>query len=491
LVLFCGLLLGPRAALVAGALYALSFAAVGWAVASGTISLLPGQALDPLQWENWVRTGLMATTATVMTGVGVAHVVRTIEGALAAKVAVLEQLRQEHLQRTEAEAALGRAQEVLERAGKLEAVGLLAGGVAHDFNNTLAVILGWAELVQSDPRDSAQVQAGAAAILRAAREGGELTRRLLSLSRRDIGAPRVVDLRAFLEGQLPALRRVLPDDVLVEVRYADAPHVFVDESQLQQALLNLVINARDAMERGGRIDLGVGSVELDAATAASYGLRPGRYTQLRVRDTGKGMDAATRARLFEPFFTTKPPGRGTGLGLFSVYGVVRSALGHVTVESEPGQGTEFTLLLPGTEAALEAASGPAPWACNTLGGGTVLVAEDDAQVRRIMTETLRRAGAQVLEAEDVRAAITRSREHPGAIDLLCADGIMPGLPTRALLDEIRSTRPNCSILICSGHVNEELLRRDLTTGAYEFLHKPFSAADLVARARRAMEMKPA
>ena len=374
-------------------------------------------------------------------------------------------------------------QEQLIRSQRMESVGRLAGGVAHDFNNLLTAILGYLELAKQEMGRDDQARADLEEVERAARRAGELTGQLLVFARRQVVDPRVVDLNDLVEGVEKLMRRLLGDQVELVTRLApQAGAVRVDPGQFEQVLVNLAVNARDAMPEGGRLTVETETLRLDGVQAQPLEVTAGAFARLRVTDTGVGMDPETVARAFEPFFTTKQPGKGTGLGLATCYGIVRQAGGHIGVTSTPGRGTRFEILLPRVADRAErpspAAATPAP-----RGGETVLVAEDEPQVRDLAVRTLREHGYEVLVASDGEEAARVASSHSRPVDLLVTDLRMPRVSGRELALRLQETRPALRVLYISGFTDE-------TGGMPEgldFLPKPFTPTTLARRVRDALD----
>jgi nitrogen-specific signal transduction histidine kinase/CheY-like chemotaxis protein len=388
-------------------------------------------------------------------------------------------------ERARTEAALAKTEEALRRAQKLEAVGRLAAGVGHDFNNTLQVMLSWTAILKEEREENTLVE-GLDAIERAALQGSELTQRLLEFGRRDVRASTRCSPVELVQQSVQSLRRLLPEDIEIKLELErNAPHIDVDPAQLAHVLLNLGVNARDAMPTGGVLRLVVASLpagelpEMPASElpAAVPEAAP-RYVRISMRDSGVGMSAETLSHLFEPFYTTKGE-RGTGLGLATSYGMVQRNGGTIRAESAEGQGSTFHLYFP----ARESASEPQRSAPVTRRDrrGVVMIAEDDSSVRRSMARVLSEAGYRVLESADAPSAMALLDERGDEVDLLCTDGIMPGGGTRQLIDRYLACRPGGQVIVCSGYVQEELLRRDLDAGAFAYLPKPFLSSDLVER----------
>lgn len=383
------------------------------------------------------------------------------------------------------EFSLRQSEEQLRQAQKMEAIGRLAGGVAHDFNNLLTAIGGYSSLALldfpvDDPRREYLEE-----IQRAGERGAYLTKQLLASGRKQVLSPRLIDINALLDGLASLLRRVIGEDVELEWTRGSAPAVvFADPGQIEQIMMNLAVNARDAMPQGGTLTLSSTHVELHAGDSRGAA---GPHISLRVTDTGHGMDEATMQRMFEPFFTTKDPGQGTGLGLSTVYGIVQQLSGSIRARSVLGVGTEFEIYLPERERGLPSAR-PESVAPAVRGGDeTVLLVEDEAQVRRLVHEVLQARGYQVLAATDAREAIALEEKYPARIDLLITDLIMPGMSGRELAQHVTATRPEAKVLFISGYTDDALLRHGVTVPGTSFLQKPFALEDLLLRVRALLD----
>jgi PAS domain S-box-containing protein len=392
-------------------------------------------------------------------------------------------------ERARAEDALRRTQEQFLQAQKMEAVGRLAGGVAHDFNNLLTVILSCAQslgesLPPGDPR-----RGEAEDITRAGRGAADLTRQLLAFSRRQPIAPKVLRLGDLVAGTEKMLRRLIGEDIALALAGAAAPwRVRVDPGQMEQVLLNLAVNARDAMPSGGRLAIEVSRRQLAGSLVDGGATVPaGRWVVLEVADTGTGMDEDVRRHAFEPFFSTKPQGKGTGLGLATVYGIVRRASGHIALDSAPGNGTTFRIYLPeAEEEAARARTTPAPLRAVPAGspGATVLVVEDDGPLRAIMARALTGAGYRVLAAASGQEAIELAASHLDPIDLLLTDVVMPGINGRQLAEKLAAAHPSTPVLYLSGYTDEILGPQGVLAPGVDLLHKPFTTAELLAAVGR-------
>ncbi|HEX5385924.1 MAG TPA: response regulator [Gemmatimonadales bacterium] len=391
-----------------------------------------------------------------------------------------------------AEAAVRRAEQHLQHAQRIESVGALAGGVAHEVNNMMTVILGFSEFLLQQPGLGADRLAEVREIAKAAQHATAVTQQLLAFSRRSFYQPRPVDLDAAVHSLEPVIRRLLGEARRLVITSRDQPWVVADPGQLEQVIVNLALNARDAMPAGGELAIDTAETELPSAAAAADGgeIPPGHYAALTVRDSGTGMDAATRARMFEPFFTTKPFGQGTGLGLAAVYGIITQNQGHIGLTSAPGQGSAFTLYLPAVPrpATTEARPGRARSVDAPRPGGTILVAEDDAAVRAIIARSLAQRGFQVLEACDGGDAL-EVVERLGPPDLVLTDLMMPRIGGAELARGLRQRWPALPILFMSGYSAEQL-REDRPAG-FEgaVLQKPFTPEALIRQIDAALAHK--
>ncbi|MBA3852762.1 MAG: hypothetical protein C0503_00015 [Gemmatimonas sp.] len=390
--------------------------------------------------------------------------------------------------RLKADADREELQLMLNRAQKMESVGRLAGGVAHDFNNLLTVINATAELSLSEAEEGSALHHDLQEIRASGERAAALTRQLLAFSRQQVLKREVLSLNDVVSGFLTLLSRVLGEDIHVEVRLGrDVPHILADKNQLEQVLMNLCVNARDAMPRGGTLTIGCGIAQIDDEHAARReGMTAGPYATLSVTDTGIGMDKATQAKIFEPFFTTKETGRGTGLGLSTVYGIVKQTGGSIYVYSEVGKGTTFRIYLPITdEAAPEHPSGKT--AAPTTGQETILVVEDEESIRMVARRVLQRAGYSVLEAESGVAALELLKQHDGPLDLVMTDLVMPGMGGIELAAELRKSRPALKLLFTSGYSAEAVSDQFMHEGDWNFISKPYGLKELAAEVRRVLD----
>jgi PAS domain S-box-containing protein len=400
--------------------------------------------------------------------------------------------------RKEAEATHNRLEAQLRQAQKMEAVGRLAGGIAHDFNNLLCIISGYSEMALAQVPSDGPLYGFLSEIHKAGNRAATLTRQLLAFSRRSLLALKVLDVNALIRDAGAMLRRLIGEDIeLVTTFDPSLPPVKTDPNQLEQVLMNLVVNARDAMPQGGRLEVSTTRVTPDAmimrdadggyADGDLPEAKPGSYVLLTVRDTGCGMDEPTQARIFEPFFTTKELGKGTGLGLAVVYGIVKQSGGYIDVQSALGQGTTFRIYLPAVVAdRIDPVSLP-PVGETPVGTETVLLAEDEEGVRALVLQVLRRSGYTVLEARDGEEALTLGKEHPGPIHLLLTDVVMPRLGGGRLASRLTRLRPETRVLFMSGFADSTLVRHEVVSGDVDCLLKPFSAEILARKVRETLD----
>jgi two-component system, cell cycle sensor histidine kinase and response regulator CckA len=376
----------------------------------------------------------------------------------------------------------------LNQAQKMDAIGMLAGGVAHDFNNLLTIINGYSEMLAADQSLPEGVRQKIATIQRAGETAADLTRQLLLFGRRQPGHPAQLNLKLFLNGLISFYQRILPENIRLEVETGSREATIIaDKSQFEQVVMNLVVNARDAMPLGGVLRIEIARAQLRPAGAVhDVEAAPDPYIVLRISDTGTGMDEEVQRRLFEPFFTTKAPGKGTGLGLPTVYGIVRQARGWIHVTSAPGQGSTFDVYLPDAgaqpleDAATESTAAP------KAGAGTILLIEDYPELRHFVTSVLASIGYDVLPASTGEEAVEIARQHPGGLDLILSDVMLPGISGPEAVGIIRGLFPDVRVLFVSGYVPDSLAEPQLNLAGSQFIAKPFSADDLAAAIRDAL-----
>ncbi len=371
---------------------------------------------------------------------------------------------------------------------KMEAIGKLAGGVAHDFNNMLTAILGYASMIQEDAPPKSAISDQASQIRRAAENAASLTQKLLAFSRKQVLQADPVDFRSMLGNLLPLVRKAVGEDITVSTQMGeDLWPIFADPAQVEQSILNLAINAREAMPKGGTLQISARNAPRPRGERRyDADVKPGDYVQITVTDTGVGMDEATRTRMFDPFFTTKAPGKGTGLGLSTVYGFVRQCGGYISVLSTPGQGTSIELLLP---RASTAAVLPTPTQVEPAVNGataTILVAEDEDGVRQLAVQSLERRGYRVLAAASGEEALKAAGAYDGTIHLLISDVVMPGMKGPELADRLRAMRPGIRVLLMSGYAADVVTPNDLKEAP--LLSKPFAPATLIKLVRHILDV---
>jgi signal transduction histidine kinase/ActR/RegA family two-component response regulator len=418
--------------------------------------------------------------------------VRERTAALEVATRAEEEMRHELAERKRAEAALEETSYQLRQSQKMEAIGQLAGGVAHDFNNILTVILSCASLAREDLSTESHVREDLDEIYKAGQRAASLTHRLLAFSRQQVMTPSVIDVGEVARGMQMMLTRLVGSNMELELFVSKDLHpVFADAGQLEQVLLNLVVNARDAMQAGGKITVEATNVQLQGEYTSSHAqVQDGDYVMLAVSDTGMGMDKETQARIFEPFFTTKEKGKGTGLGLSTVYGIVKQSGGHIWVYSEPGEGTTFKVYLPvcvdaprvRTKVALPR---PRGWG----GTETILLVEDDEQVRAVVRGILRRNGYQVIETRAPSEAIAAFNQHP-TVDLLLTDVIMPEMAGTELARRLRAIRTELKLVCMSGYTGEATVRHGYLEPDVPFVQKPLTPEALLHTIRQALDIDP-
>lgn len=392
--------------------------------------------------------------------------------------------------RKQAEDALHRSEEQLRQALKMEAVGKLAGGVAHDFNNLLTVINGYSDICLRRLASDNPLYRSIEEINKAGGRAASLTRQLLAFSRKQILQPKVVDLNSVVVEMNKMLHRLIGEDIdLMMGLAADLGKVKADPNQIEQVLLNLAVNARDAMPLGGKLTIETTNVHLGEEYARSHVPIPaGKYVMLAMSDSGHGMDAQTPARIFEPFFTTKEVGKGTGLGLATVYGIVKQSEGYIWVYSELGHGTTFKIYLPSVEDTAERGKGTSERLELFKGAETVLLVEDEELVRNLTAEILRESGYHVLEAKDGSAALMLAKQHDGEIQLMLTDVVMPQMSGRELAEQLATIRKDMRVLFMSGYTDDAIVLHGVLDEGTPFIGKPFSPNALARKVREVLDL---
>ncbi|GAB4442301.1 MAG: hypothetical protein Fur0044_38720 [Anaerolineae bacterium] len=413
--------------------------------------------------------------------------IKNADGVITHFLAVKEDITE----RKRAEETRAKLEDQLRHAQKMESIGRLAGGVAHDFNNMLTVIQGYCALMQDQIPAGDPLLADLNQIRRASERASTLTRQLLAFSRQQVLAPTVLDLNELVANLQKMLGRLIGEDItLSTVLQPGLWSIIADPGQMEQVIMNLVVNARDAMPTGGQIILETDNVYVDASYAQTHLEVPiGPCVLLVITDTGHGMDKPTLARIFEPFFTTKEQGKGTGLGLATVYGIVKQSGGHITVYSEPGQGTTFKIYLPATESPATPLTPPPTQPSTRTGTETILLVEDDEMVRHLVQRELQAEGYTVIEANAGDKALALVKQHEGEIDLLLTDVVMPQMSGRELAQQLKEFYPQLKVLFISGYTSDSVVRRGLLTAEIEFLPKPFSLGKLASKIREVLERR--
>ena len=374
------------------------------------------------------------------------------------------------------------------QAQKMEGIGQLAGGIAHDFNNLLSIILGYAELIDEDLPEESPIRVRIRTMMDAANNASDLTRQLLSFARRQLSDPKIISPNQHIENMTQMLRPLIGEDIHLQAHLdAEVGHVCIDPHQMEQLLVNLVVNARDAMPQGGTLSLRTTQeVIAENRRHPQFVLPPGAYVRLSVSDTGIGMTEEVRDRVFEPFFTTKGVGGGTGLGLASVYGIIKQHQGFIFVESAPGEGSAFHIYLPQKEGQVSAVAAVERPSAFSLAGKTILVVEDEPLLRELATLTLRKYGCNVLEAGDGVEALQVVATYPEEIHLLLTDAIMPRMGGKELAERLKPLRPTMRILLASGYAEDRFLQDQSLPPDTAFLRKPFTQRDLLSSVQAAL-----
>jgi signal transduction histidine kinase/ActR/RegA family two-component response regulator len=401
----------------------------------------------------------------------------------------IRELEDSENKRREAEEALQKSEEQIRQWQRVEAIGRLAGGVAHDFNNLLMTILGCSELLlrDFDPEDRRREEVEE--IRRAAQRATSLTHQLLAFGRRQVLQPRVLDLNEIVENMNRMLRRMIGEDIQFQTILTPGLWpVKVDPGQIEQVIMNLVVNARDAMPQGGRLTLETANKDLDEEYARRHiSVKPGAFVMMAVTDTGCGMDAKTQSHLFEPFFTTKEKGKGTGLGLSTVYGIIKQSGGNIWAYSEVGKGSTFKVYLPRAQKMVKKCKPKEVAPAIAKGTETILLVEDEEAVRTMISRVLQGSGYMVLEACQGKEAIEVCQKHPGPIHLMVTDVIMPQMSGRELAERLSSIRPKMKVLFMSGYPDNAIVHHGVLDPGTAFLQKPFTLTALENKVREALE----
>jgi CheY-like chemotaxis protein len=380
----------------------------------------------------------------------------------------------------------------LRQSQKLEAIGQLAGGVAHDFNNLLTAINGYSSLALQRLDDNHPIRSYLEEVKKAGDRAANLTRQLLAFGRKQMLQPLALNLNDVVADMSKMLRRLIGEDIQFTAKFdPELMRIKADPGQIEQVLVNLVVNARDAMPQGGQLTIETANIEVDREYAGKhFGAPPGSYVMLAVSDTGVGMDEDTKARIFEPFFTTKEKGKGTGLGLSTVYGIIKQSGGNIWVYSEPGRGSSFKVYLQQFEAATGATEKATVEPVAQGGSETILLVEDEDVVRGLARKILEQSGYRVLDARNGTEAIRISREHAEAIQLLLTDVVMPEISGKEIAERLTVLRPTIRVLYMSGYTDEAIVHHGVIDANVEFIQKPFTPMALVRKVRAVLDLKP-
>jgi two-component system, cell cycle sensor histidine kinase and response regulator CckA len=416
------------------------------------------------------------------------HTVMPLEDDLGTRMGWVSVVR-DITERKRAEAQMAALQEQFRQSQKIEAVGRLAGGIAHDFNNLLTVIQGYCQISLSELREQDPLKPNLLEIEKASRRAASLTRQLLAFSRRQIMEMRVVDLNTILLDLDKMLRRILGEDIELVTRFAeDLERAKVDPGQIEQVILNLAVNARDAMPRGGKLIMETANEEGEAdGVWADPEMRKGRYAVLSISDTGCGMAQEVKEQIFEPFFTTKDKGKGTGLGLSTVYGIVKQSGGEILVQSELGKGTTFKIYLPRAEEASNASLRRDEAGFLPGGRETILLAEDEPSIRDLAVRVLQRQGYTVLEAANGKEALSVADAVKGKIHLLLTDVVMPEMGGKELAEKLKGLRPEMKVLFATGYTSNAIVHHGILDPSTALLQKPFSIGALTRKVRDVLD----
>jgi CheY-like chemotaxis protein len=370
----------------------------------------------------------------------------------------------------------------------MEALGVLAGSVAHDFNNLLNVINGYSDLILEDLDPDNPIAADLQRIKSVGKQAASLTSQLLAFGRKQLIQPELINLNEVIEDMGLMLHRLIGENIkMTTAAQPDLWLISADPGQIHQIVMNLAINARDAMPQGGHFTIETANVDLDKDFGEHLATPPGSYVRLLISDTGTGMDEATRARLFEPFFTTKEKGKGTGLGLSTVYGIVKQNKGFISVSSEQGKGTAFKIYFPCIEGELLKTSPESHLKQDKIGHETILIAEDDAGLRMLAGRMLRNSGFTVIEAADGDEALNLAKKYEGEIHLIFTDAIMPGMGTRELVEQMKVIHPAIKSLYTSGYTDAVIVQQGVLDKNVAFLQKPYDAASLMKNIRKVLD----
>lgn len=479
ILLFAGLIFGVRGILVTLLINLIGLAIVGYAMTTGLVPPIPESFWNPVLPNVWIRSGVTLALFGSSSAIAVAIIVNQLEQET---IKLRQSLAREQDQRLALEAVERdylQAQNDLADAQRVEALGKMASGVAHDFNNSLTIIMGSAEIAQLDPSNTAQVDKSLKSIVRASTNAAELTRSLLSFGRKDPTRKVIVEVKSFIAALAESLSRLLPEDIELRISDAESANILVDKTGLEQALFNLVANSKDAIVGAGQISIGSKCLTLDNNQGE---LTPGKYVVISVSDDGAGIQQDMKSRVFEPYFSTKKISNGKGMGLALLQSLIMDTEGHIQLESEYGHGTTISLFIPIAQPEEKVAALPSVNELMQVDTKelSILLVEDNAEVLATTADTLSNTGFKIFQCADGNAALTAIAEEGSKFDLLCVDGVIPGASSAQVIESFKNKHPNSPIIVCSGYIEEELIVRGIKTGGLGYVRKPYRSQELIS-----------
>ena len=477
-LILSGILFGQRGIFVCLGISLLSFSLAGYSVVNGLVPPLSETLFDARLASTWFRAGIILAVFGGAAAMSVSYALSLLEQETARLEASLSREKNQRIALEQIEQEKEAARKAMEEAQRVEAIGRLASGVAHDFNNSLTVITGATELADMDSDLPERTKKALATIKKAAFKSADLTRSLMVLGRKDPARLEVIRTDYLIFKLKNSLERLLPEDITISINAPKSRPILIDRNQTERAIINLVINAKDALENGGNISITCDAVEIDESHPS---LSKGSYAKISVLDDGLGMSDEVKEHIFEPFYTTKAANKSTGMGLSLVKSFITEAKGDIQIHTKSGEGTEVTLIFPvtGEQEATEPPRSAIEQDSNIDSNFKVLVVEDNPEVLLTTSETLRGAGFDVLEADNGDTAISLLESGKESIDLLCIDGVIPGASSATVIAKVQDDHPDSRIVICSGYVEEELVLRGIETGKFAYVRKPFLKTELL------------
>lgn len=479
ILLFAGLIFGVRGVFVTLLISLIAIAIAGYFVTTGITPPISEILWNPALPNVWIRSGIILALFGGSCAITVAVLVNQLEQET---IKLRQSLAREQEQRQALEIVKGdylQAQNDLADAQRVEALGKMASGVAHDFNNSLTIIMGSAEIAQLDPSNTAQVDKSLKSIVRASTNAAELTRSLLSFGRKDPTRKVIVEVKSFIAALAESLSRLLPEDIELRISDAESANILVDKTGLEQALFNLVANSKDAIVGAGQISIGSKCLTLDNDQGE---LTPGKYVVISVSDDGAGIQQDMKSRVFEPYFSTKKISNGKGMGLALLQSLIMDTEGHIQLESEYGHGTTISLFIPIAQPEEKVAALPSVNELMQVDTKelSILLVEDNAEVLATTADTLSNTGFKIFQCADGNAALTAIAEEGSKFDLLCVDGVIPGASSAQVIESFKNKHPNSPIIVCSGYIEEELIVRGIKTGELGYVRKPYRSQELIS-----------